>query len=299
MSRKAPMKVTVDTKEQILAHLKQTHNAAATARQFGVTFEIAERVASRHQVKLEGQSQYLEIRSKAVAERRADVAEKLGAMPIPNATKLAAEIGRDVRGVTEAAKMADIDLVAKSESGLYQSLRIITGRLPLHQIAELIGMNARNINRLIHHPELVSRKWIDEIMIPKLSETFPDKSAEIARFTNLAYQQCSTSSVSRIKRVLKGEEKEEILKNFKMAAGTLLGDLRKECDVSIECVQEQLNNPLVKNNIIRIEAGDETLPLSIYREAIRDLGRVYSGIEPEKSAPYLPQLEAIAHQLRA
>ncbi len=86
--------------------------------------------------------------------------------------------------------------------------------------------------------------------------------------------------------------------DYRKAAGNRLREWRENCGItSVDEIRGRVRSPIVQRNIERIEAG-QPIALSIYREAIRELGKIYASLAPDRARPYITDLGSMIRHLR-
>ena len=88
-----------------------------------------------------------------------------------------------------------------------------------------------------------------------------------------------------------------LVQDYRVAAGGLIRELREVHEQSAIAVEAQVRTRALRGKLGRIEAGDPTLPYSIYRDAIREVSRVLGPCEP-RGSKLLNRLECLLPYLR-
>jgi hypothetical protein len=96
----------------------------------------------------------------------------------------------------------------------------------------------------------------------------------------------------------KSKKKNDIREDPRKKAAELLGTWREACGVSLAEIRSLVKTKVVQDNLARIEAGDPTLALSVYRDAITALGSIYKGYPPSRQGNYEALLVLAAQKLK-
>jgi hypothetical protein len=167
---------------------------------------------------------------------------------------------------------------------IFKKLSLISGGMPLSDLNRMLGLYPNSMSHFCNNPELVTPKWMQDVLVPKLIAAFPGKETGIEGL-RLAVG-IPPLSVTKIKQA------ERKIKDFRLATGQCMRELRTEFGLDdIEAVRERLTTPIVKRNLERIESGDKGLPTSIYRTAINEACVFYKTLAPLKAAPFTMRLE--------